>query len=413
MTISLGILILTYLVLLLMSKYFRAKIVDAYFLIMSPYVFIIIINNLVMVETGFDVISDRIIYIHVLGILLFYVGAFGGECLMSKMKFKPLFKPTMYENISLKKLIVLTFFLVVAVGLGKSLLIYKYGLIGFISGGDSIKMFSIFNHLILLLYPCTMMLCDYALKERKRYYYVLVALAIFLVFSSFIKYHIISLLISIFIYIIIRKPKYFIKCGIATLALIVTSFVINYMLDFMSNDIQVENQFYYNHLWQYVGGSTIVMEYMENYIGNNSNYSIIEWLWGMVTSFPTIFTKAFFDTAISDYDFSTTLPMVKIGNASGSNVVGILGSAFLQGNMLSFSLFMIGWGMIVQFVVTNLNQRNTNTVAPVLVGSIFLSFNILSFFSSFFVLSNPWETMLCAAILPSLIKNRSKQIKMI
>lgn len=413
MTISLGILILTYLVLLLMSKYFRAKIVDAYFLIMSPYVFIIIINNLVMVETGFDVISDRIIYIHVLGILLFYVGAFGGECLMSKMKFKPLFKPTMYENISLKKLIVLTFFLVVAVGLGKSLLIYKYGLIGFISGGDSIKMFSIFNHLILLLYPCTMMLCDYALKERKRYYYVLVALAIFLVFSSFIKYHIISLLISIFIYIIIRKPKYFIKCGIATLALIVTSFVINYMLDFMSNDIQVENQFYYNHLWQYVGGSTIVMEYMENYIGNNSNYSIIEWLWGMVTSFPTIFTKAFFDTAISDYDFSTTLPMVKIGNASGSNVVGILGSAFLQGNMLSFSLFMIGWGMIVQFVVTNLNQRNTNTVAPVLVGSIFLSFNILSFFSSFFVLSNPWETMLFAAILPSLIKNRSKQIKMI
>nr|MCR5836215.1 hypothetical protein [Lachnospiraceae bacterium] len=83
--------------------------------------------------------------------------------------------------------------------------------------------------------------------------------------------------------------------------------------------------------------------------------------------------------------------------------------AFLQGNLFSFSIFMIGWGIVVQSVFVRTIKTTEQRIRPILVGSVFLAFNIISFFSSFFVLSAPWETMVWASILPMLIKIRNKR----
>lgn len=414
MTITLFLLLCTYIILLIINKVIRKKVVDAFFLVMSPYVFIIGINNLFMTKIGFDSISEKIIVVHLIGIILFFFGSVIGNYWTRAYHIKPLLKPTTYNDINYNTLIKLTVLLIILIGIGKSLLIRQYGIKGFISAGDTLRMESIFQHLELLLYPSIIMLFDRYLETKKKKYLLLVGIAALLFFSSFIKYHIISLFIATYIYVIVRKPQYTVKFGIIIGSLIVTAFVSNYLVNFISNSIVVKNQFYFNHLWGYVGGSTIVIEKVENYLDDPGNYSIVLWLWQMITSLPSMFTRKLCGFVISDYDFSTTLPTFNIGK-SNTNVVGILGSAYLQGHYVPFGLFMIGWGIIVQSVYVRTINPMKNEVRATLVGSIFLAFNVLSFFSSFFVLSAPWEMMVWAALLPVLIRvtfkrNRRKNL---
>lgn len=403
MGISLVLLLVAYLVLIIINKVFRKHVVDAFFLVMSPYVFIIAINNVYMEKSGFFPISDKIIYVHLYAMIIFYIGTILSRYITKAVRAKSFFKRTSFDNMRYGTMIFVAVMLIVFISAGKLQLIRRYGLMGVIKAGDSIKMESIFSHMEFWLYCITIILFDDYLERREKKEIILVALGAVLFFSSFVKYHVISLFISAYIFVVLRKRKYTLKLGVVLALFVVGAFVGNYIVNFITNGIVVNNQFYMNHLWGYIGGSTIAIENVGMVMNPyGENYSILKWLWQMITSLPSMFTNKLFGFPISDYTFSTTLPTMSIG-ASVTNVISILGSAYLQGNFFSFTFFMLGWGMLVQSVYVKAVNANRDNVRTMLVGSIFLAFNILSFFSSFFVLSAPWETMVWAALLPALL----------
>lgn len=402
MSISLAVLIILYIIILLCNKKMK-RFFDAFFFVITPYVFIIIINNIFMSIWGFNKISDRTIWVHILCMCVFYLGSIFGQSLSKRIRIKPLIKPISIKDISYNRLFYLGIICVIFVSIGKSLLIRQYGFTSFLKAGDTLKMPSLFNHVELLLYPINILLFEQYLKTKKKRLLVIILTSCILIFSSFVKYHIISLFLCTFIYITIKYKKYIAKIGIITLLIIVLAFAGNYMINFSANNLTASSKFYINHLWMYIAGGTINIDeglkYAESAL---SKTSIIAWLWQMITSFPSMFTNKLLGFRISNYAFSTTLPKFSIG-ISSSNVISIIGSAFIQGSYLSFLVFSFFWGWIVQAIYASIKKRGEESIGLMLAGCIFLAYNMLSFFSSFFVLSNPWETMFLAWILPKLL----------
>lgn len=71
MSMPLIVLVCEYILMLMFNKKIQNTIIDAFFLVVSPYVFIITINNLLMEKIGFYKVSNQVIWIHVIAFFSF------------------------------------------------------------------------------------------------------------------------------------------------------------------------------------------------------------------------------------------------------------------------------------------------------------------------------------------------------
>ena len=172
------------------------------------------------------------------------------------------------------------------------------------------------------------------------------------------------------------------------------------MINFKVNKMQVNDNFYINHMWKYIAGGTINFSNVSDYVVKGQELSLIEWLFSMVLSFPAMILSRFLGVVFNRYHYSTLLPLFFVGMEKleeQSNVVSLLGAAFAQTNAVSFLIFMFFWGILVQWIFRRA-QKNVS-IRSKLIASIFLAYNMLSFFSSFFELSMPWETIVLAYLI--------------
>ena len=209
-------------------------------------------------------------------------------------------------------------------------------------------------------------------------------------------------------YFAIRYPKVIVKFGLLVLAVIFGAFILTYVVSFIIYGTQVEAGFYIKHLWSYLVGGTLNINTAQLYLrGRVNEFSIFSWLFQMITSLPTMFTKKLFGFSFTDYAFAGMLPELYLGvDGSTSNVVSLLGAGYIQSNEFLFGLFVFFWGMLVQWVYVRVKE--SDNVGVQLAGSIFLAFNMLSFFASFFELPGPWETIVWGLLVGYLIRRKKK-----
>ena len=398
MSVSLCILLVAYIAIMILKGRIQKRVYDIFFFVMSPYVFIILINNLFMTRLGFDPIPTKIINVHTVAMLCFFLGN------VVAWIWANLYKPVVVKrqnHYHKSTLIALSICVIVLVGIGRFLLIRKYGLKTVFAMGDQLTMPFIFEHLSLMLTPLSILLFDSYLTTKKPLYLLLFVFALALKFLSFVKYHIISTVLAVLIYTSYKNKKLVKKIGLAALILVFGFFVVNYAINFLAMDTSVNSSFYALHAWKYVGGSTVnIQNAIQTGYLDGKNLSITQWVWGMLTSFPNMLLNRF-GISLSTYKFSDVLPMWTVALGEESNVISVVGSAYIQDSFGMFIAFCVIWGFVLQFIYERIEQLGD--IRSTLVGSAFQAYNMLSFFSCILVLSNPWETMVLSALTAWLV----------
>lgn len=405
MTFANFVLCALFLLLLILNKKIKQVTLDSFFYVTAPYVVIILLNNLYWVNKGFYQISDRVIYIHILTLIIFFIGTVIAYYFTKRFHFTLNQRKVAQYNIDIKKLKIISVLCHVVVIADMIARYIKYGVKSLTSDVEEYSAGFLAGHIMNLLVPIVIISVSFILKKglKDKSLIVITIISMLCIASAFVKYHIISTVIAVFIYCAIKSPEKIKKLGITVVILIIAFFVGTYMLDFAAQGVSVNSDFYLNHFWKYVAGSTINFESVEQL---NCHHDLSIWLWLLenIMGFPNMFFLRLLGTKIPNYT-AYTIPMMPVGNLSeASNVSSVIASIFIQSNMFEFVFVILGWGFIIEWA-RNRCYKTSNECNRIIL-SIFLAFNVLSFFSSFFVLSTPWEMMIMTYVVFILAKDR-------
>lgn len=162
--------------------------------------------------------------------------------------------------------------------------IRRYGLGNYISGGELYARGQIAEHFRLVLVILSILLIEEYLKKKKLYHMFLLICSLGLIFSSFIKYHIIATFLSIIIYFALVHREYLKKIGVVFGSLIIVSFVLTYVITFKSYNASVTNTFYGNHLWGYIAGGILNIDNGTTFFSmRRTDLSFVLWIVEMIT----------------------------------------------------------------------------------------------------------------------------------
>lgn len=400
MSVLLLLLIAVFCIFLVLNYRRNGNIFDGFFYVMGPYVVIIAINNTVMTQVGFLRISESTVALHLIAMVLFFGGCLLGEKLAVYRRVpENIRKAARCNDVdvdSVKLMLALCHLVLLA---DRVYRIAVYGMVNFIHGGEYGPT-TIPAHTQLLIVPLSVILLDKCVIGSKKKDLVAIGqilLTMVFLFSTFIKYHIIGAVLITFVYIAIKYPQFLKKLGAFCVALVILFFVGNYLVSFVAQDLTASASFYINHLWTYIAGGTINLDAaVDHFAQTGADLSIWKWLISMVTMFPNMFYQKLTGTNLIDYRFNTMLVNFDLG-PDQSNVVSILAAAFCQTNAIGFGIFMFAWGAVVQWAYTSASRSSYDRTK--LVASVFLAFNLLSFFACFFELNNPWELMILAFLV--------------
>lgn len=383
------------------------KLLNASFIIMGPYVIIACLNNLFFVDIGFLSITQNTFLFLVACEILFYIGDYLGQ--LCSMRFKYSQQYVREPSDHMLKIISVKYYILIVCCL-QIIVLLQHLHVGGYSGmlANDFALFQprgIMAHLLLSIKPLTAVLFYEWTKNKKNLSMIsIVLLAIVVTASSFIKYHIISLVLFIFIYICLNEPKKFIKSGILVMGFVFSCFILNYFISFLMRNIGVNTDFYLLHLWKYIAGGTINTDLI---LENQAMYALptTAWMKDFFMPLPAMFISKVIPGYSSKEFFLEMLP-VTITGAEASNVISMLGFLACQSSVIFGGIFIIIWGWCASMIL----RIALYTKGPVVMSfaSVFLTYNILSFFSSFFRLSSPWEELVWSIVIIYLFKRNIK-----
>ena len=413
MTIPLLIYVGLFLFIMCLNMKMRHTFFDTFLFVVGPFVAIILLNNVFIVKLGFIEIPAYIITMHTVAMLVFYLGTCFSQHLYPRINSQRVVRYDSLSDYSIKTLLWIISVCELIIIIDDLIRLRRFGPLNFINGGEAFGSSSIAAHLSRLLVPLLIILYDFYCEKKVKKYLVNLGIGLILLFATFIKYHVIGAVLSIFIYVAIKRPDLIRKLGLIVIGMVISLFVVNYMLTFMAYRVNVSNEFYFQHLWQYIAGGTINIDTAIQYFNNSpdKHLSIIEWIWEMLSSFPSMITRGLFGWRITEYNFSYMIPFFDIGGFSRANVLSIPGAAFIQAGYSGLTFFVFISGIIVQYIF--LKAKNTKSVSVLTSASIFLSYCLLSFFSSFFELTGPWETIFWSIVIIPVLKMKIKNGRII
>lgn len=409
MTVALFFLIALFLILTTFNKWVKKVIFDGFFYVIAPYVAIICLNNLYWVKQGFYQIKDYVIYVHLWAMLLFFAGTALSYYITKRMCFIVGPVKSVQMDVDIKKVKYLSIICHAIVVIDVLYRYSRYGVTALVSDEEEFNAGFLSGHAQNLLVPLTVILVDYIinLKKKDRMSWIMAAVSMLCIASAFVKYHIMSTVIAVFIYCAIKNPRKARRLGIIVGILIIAFFVSNYALGFVARGESVSSVFYFNHFWQYTAGGTINLDLLNKQYVNCDDLSIGCWLLVNIMAFPNMFILKLFGTKIPHYTVFG-VPFFPVGDMGElSNVASIITAIFVQSNAIEFTMIVFLWGFIVEWARSRSYVTRNECSKTIL--SIFLAFNVLSFFSSMFVLSSPWEMMLMTYVVFAFAGDRKKR----
>ena len=380
-----------------------------------PYMVIIGINNVFAVNNGFYKIEDSVIYMILLAVFMFFLGTnFIGLKIPESVQSKSntLDKINRYNINKMKKY---ALFVLLVAYLKLLIAVYKNGISWLGSNkNEGYVMTGLSGHLLLTLYVIVPILFTYWLMNKKdKGALLLCLLTFFVIFLSFIKYHIICLVVLVFLFVVGENKDYLIKGIIIVLGSSIGIFVLNYVVAFVLNNIigDVSNTFYLNHLWKYLGGSVINDNIIFN-SGIDIGVSLMYKLGSILFTLPNMFLVKLGYNEICP---KTGLDGMHLVSSQGeaSNVTDFIGYIFPSRgdifDMVSFCMFMYLFGLICQYIF--FKYKKSNHVFEVDVWVFFTFFCFFSFFGVYGTLSSPWEILVYSMIIPAFFSGKIRMGK--
>ena len=382
----------------------EGNLINEVSLLVIPYLFIIAGNNLIVYRFGFYKISDSVILLLLSSIIAFYIGSLivKKESLTTINEIDNSLRFSKYNVAHMRNLL----YIIGALGLIKLLYLVNSGLFsantyddseGAMSGGPV-------GHLLLLSYSIAPIVFLYWVEHKTKFSYLFsVLLIIGVTFTTLIKYNVIGIVISLFIFTTLYKKSIVTKASIIMVSSVLGLFVANYVFGFLLRALNVESSFYMNHLWNYAAGSVIY----DNYLfpnGIDTQYSLAYKIMTFIMALPNMFlVRIFGGDPLFPHHSKTELP---IGFEYGqrSNVTDAFGYLYpVAGDLvekIAYFAFIIFIGFFTTFLYYKVILKK-DYFHP-WIANLFTYYIFLSFFGTFYINSAPWEILVYSFIVPNL-----------
>ncbi len=393
----------------------EGRLVNLYSILMSPYLFIVIFNNLFFFQFGFYQISDKTLTMLLASLLLFYIG--GLPFILRKRKRKRTI--VQEDRVSEEKLthyniknMTLLLYIIGIISIVRFYALFRSGTFNSDTIGDAEGMMKsgIVGHLLNLSYvvPPPIVFLYWTYHKKQIYYLIPIILTFASTFFSLIKYNIISLFVILFIEICLYRPKLVKKSVLYLLVFTCFIFFANYYTTSSIVGVEFSTEFYLGHFWKYVGGSLIVDNYIfDGYIPKSGNiwYTLMRYL----SALPNMFLSLF-DVKIFPCESSLFYTVSEFGE--DSNVTDAFGSLYRTTNNLSDSICYFLVIMLIGFIAATIyyKQEKYRQKFNIFLIVFLTYFIFFSFFGTFYILPTPWEILVYSAIIPNLFYRKTNKV---
>lgn len=394
---------LTVLMIIIQSKR-ENNIINMISLLMTPYIFITIGNNLFAYKMGFYLIDDKVLTM----LLSAFVCIFLGNIIISPRGvpfLEEVDNQSRFEQYNMTAM-TRTLLAIGIIGVIKIGQMMMTGSLGTAIREDSLDILGggLVGHLSLLSYSILPIVFMYWIENKRKISCLISVLLIMAItFASFVKYNVIGLAVSLFIFTLMYKKSLLKRAVILLVSFTVVAFVGNYAISFWLNNTVVKPSFYINHLWIYISGSVIY----DNHIFDgslNNGHSIFYKLGTFIFALPNMFIQKvtggfkLFPHVKKDF--------LNVGSLYGqtSNVTDAVGYIYPAGgdilDIIIFLMVIFIIGMVFARVYTNGKRRNDRFDT---FTCIFLTYFVFfSFFGTFYINPGPWEMLVYSIIIPKL-----------
>lgn len=370
-------------------------------LLIFPYLIIIPINNLYFVNNGFFLIDNKTIIFLLLSMISYFIGS---SLIVNNYNIRTIDYQKSFIDIFNINLMTKTLYIISIVCSLRLILLIKNGNFNSLNFDDTEGLMGHgpFGHILLIGYILTPFVFLYWTFSKKIYYLLPVLLIIICSFSSLVKYHVIGLLLMIYLFIGLYNKRLILKGSFIAVILIFLIFIANYSLSFFILGAEVEDNFYLSHFWKYAGGSIIYNNYLvEGSIQSNS--SIIYKILTYIVALPNMFLSLLDVTLFPKENYIQMLDLSHIGEQG--NVVTAFGDLYPSNpDLLSFITYFI----IIAFIgffskYIYIKRIKKSLIRPDIFIVVFLTFFVfLSFFGTYAGLPAPWELLIWSLIIPPL-----------
>ena len=399
--------------LLIVWQHYREKNwINLISILMAPYVILVALNNLLITKLGFYQIDDDVLVMLLAAFLLFFIGGlpFNAGKIYHVREADNIEKLGMYDIGMMNGIL----YLIGIIGLAKIAILYFQGSFSAenIDAAEGVMGNGIVGHLLLASYSILPIVFLYWTYNRKIKYLLGILMIFVITFASLVKYNIIGLFVSVFIFILLYRKSLLKRAVLILVATTIAIFFGNYALTFFIKGASsaVSYSFYLGHLWTYMSGSLIYDNYIFTKglaVGLGTGYKLMTFLCAL----PNMFLNKFAGITLFPHTRKNDLLTSSFGETS--NVTDAIGYLFpSKGNwseifFWAITIFVLG---LLFALIYRKNTRKSNKYNT-FIANFLCYFVFFSFFGTFYINSSPWEILVYSAIIPNLFYGRKVKIK--
>lgn len=412
-----AILFLSSLLMIWINYRITNRAVNVISVLIFPYAILVPLNNYVMYRFGFYKISDEVIVMIIGAFICVFIGSIAADSLRFRIKnevneasiVKEAGKEDTYRW---GKMFHFTLF-VDAVTLIRFLIIVKSHGVSYIGSEafSGVLTSGPLGHLLLSITPLLPPMFFYWLKHKYKIKYLIVfGISIVLFFLTFVKYHVIGIVIATYLFTAYEDREYFRKGGILLLITGIAIFVLNYLLSFFLRGVagNVSSRYYFLHFWNYSAGSLIYDNRIFGQgvrVGTSIFYKLGTFLFAPIN----LFTSALFGYRFFPHENQFHYPVGSNGEVG--NVVDAIGYLYPSrgtvSDMILFAVIMviIGW-LLTHIYNSHSVSCEKRGVYPTFLAYFLSYFISLSFFGTFYINSIPYEILFWSWLMMKIFDDR-------
>lgn len=374
---------------------------------MGPYIPLVFLNNFFVYKNGFDKINDDVLVMILTSFIVFFSGS-----LLFKVKKNSTNKEE--DNVSklsrydFKKMQTFLIFIGL-IGIVKIIILYLQG--SFSSNIDDVEGVmggGAIGHLLLASYSLLPIYFMYWTYNRKLTILMPIILIMIVTFSSFVKYNIIGLFVSFFLFLALYRKSVLKRSLLILVSFVGVVFYVNYAISFVVVGNDMTTQFILNHFWMYIAGSLIYDNYIFLY-GIRPGIGVFYKLGTFIFALPNMFLEKTFDFKLFPHVRQEDLSISDFGETS--NVVDAIGYLYPSKcdvlEVIIFYVILFILGALMAYIYKK--HMKSSKYYDVFIVNFLCYFVFFSFFGTFYINSAPWEILIYSIFIPKLfIKNEIK-----
>lgn len=264
------------------------------------------------------------------------------------------------------------------------------------------------GHLLLASYSLLPIYFMYWTYNRKLTILMPIILIMIVTFSSFVKYNIIGLFVSFFLFLALYRKSVLKRSLLILVSFVGVVFYVNYAISFVVVGNDMTTQFILNHFWMYIAGSLIYDNYIFLY-GIRPGIGVFYKLGTFIFALPNMFLEKTFDFKLFPHVRQEDLSISDFGETS--NVVDAIGYLYPSKcdvlEVIIFYVILFILGALMAYIYKK--HMKSSKYYDVFIVNFLCYFVFFSFFGTFYINSAPWEILIYSIFIPKLfIKNEIK-----